>query len=369
LTTKTVVLSDGTYATESVYTAAAAAPKTVAPASLRTVLLAGDFFVSTSLSAALVKLVMRYAALSSDVSRVNTLKAEAMLIMSSIIRLGQTLPEGAAGAAAAGGAASTALAVPPMESDDLNRVMLSLRSLADLGHAQEWAGLFLNERFPVPSSSTASPGSSTAGSKLQVQSQPDDLLAFRFLSAGAGAASMLTGTGAAAAEMDADLNLATGLKVPNKIESKLSKIMQLTGYSDAVYAEAYVNVHQFDIHLDIMIVNQTADTLQNLVVEFSTLGDLKVVERPPPHTMAPHSFHSVRISIKVSSTENGMIFGNIAYDGKASAPSDVNCVILNEIPLEILDYLRPGATTELGFRTMWSEFEWENKVVISNKPG
>lgn len=29
--------------------------------------------------------------------------------------------------------------------------------------------------------------------------------------------------------------------------SKLSRIVQLTGFSDAVYAEAIVNVHQYDI--------------------------------------------------------------------------------------------------------------------------
>ena len=47
---------------------------------------------------------------------------------------------------------------------------------------------------------------------------------------------------------------------------------QLTGFSDPVYAEAYVNVNQFDIVLDVLIVNQTNDTLQNLTLELATLG-------------------------------------------------------------------------------------------------
>ena len=38
--------------------------------------------------------------------------------------------------------------------------------------------------------------------------------------------------------------------------SKLSKVTQLTGFSDPVYAEAYVHVHQYDIVLDVLIVNQ-----------------------------------------------------------------------------------------------------------------
>ena len=49
-------------------------------------------------------------------------------------------------------------------------------------------------------------------------------------------------------------------------------MVQLTGFSDPVYAEAYVNVNQYDIVLDVLIVNQTPDTLQGLTLELATLG-------------------------------------------------------------------------------------------------
>lgn len=39
-----------------------------------------------------------------------------------------------------------------------------------------------------------------------------------------------------------------------------------------MYAEAYVHVNQYDIVLDVLIVNQTTDTLQNLTLELATLG-------------------------------------------------------------------------------------------------
>ncbi len=58
------------------------------------------------------------------------------------------------------------------------------------------------------------------------------------------------------------------------------QVTQLTGFSDPVYAEAYVNVNQYDIVLDVLIVNQTKDTLQNCTLELATLGDLKLVEKP-----------------------------------------------------------------------------------------
>ena len=81
--------------------------------------------------------------------------------------------------------------------------------------------------------------------------------------------------------------------------SKLNKVTQLTGFSDPVYAEAYVNVNQYDIVLDVLIVNQTADTLQNCTLELATLGDLKLVEKPSPVILAPHDFANIKASVKV----------------------------------------------------------------------
>lgn len=151
--------------------------------------------------------------------------------------------------------------------------------------------------------------------------------------------------------------------------SKLSRIVQLTGFSDQVYAEAVVNVHQYDVLLgklneeriilvrawhdiffffwfsDVLIVNQTAETLQNLTVEFATLGDLKLVDRPTSHSLAPHAFLTIKASIKVSSTETGVIFGNIVYDTNATA-SDTNCVVLNDVHIDIVDYINPATCTE-----------------------
>ena len=93
-----------------------------------------------------------------------------------------------------------------------------------------------------------------------------------------------------------------------------------------------------------LVVNQTSETLQNLSVEFATLGDLKLVERPMQYTLGPHSFQSIKATIKVSSTETGVIFGNIFYDGPAT--SDTHCVVLNDVHIDILDYINPAFCTE-----------------------
>lgn len=105
--------------------------------------------------------------------------------------------------------------------------------------------------------------------------------------------------------------LATSITDVASPNNKLNKVTQLTGFSDPVYAEAYVHVNQYDIVLDVLVVNQTSDTLQNCTLELATLGDLKLVERPHPVVLAPHDFCNIKANVKVSSTENGIIFGNI----------------------------------------------------------
>ena len=169
-------------------------------------------------------------------------------------------------------------------------------------------------------------------------------------------------------EVELDLQRATGGdRATEDLSSKLSKLVQLTGFSDPVYAEAYVKVHQFDIVLDVLLVNQTTDTLQNLSIEFATLGDLKVVERPTTHNIGPHGFQNVQATVKVSSTDTGIIFGNVVYDGASS--TEKNVVILNDVHVDIMDYIHPATCTETQFRQMWTEFEWENKINVNSRAG
>ena len=96
---------------------------------------------------------------------------------------------------------------------------------------------------------------------------------------------------------DVGLLTATGAMGAQRKEQRpstqLSKVIQLTGFSDPVYAEAYVNVNQYDIVLDVLIVNQTPDTLQGLTLELATLGKHLLLSLPlssfplPPSLLPP----------------------------------------------------------------------------------
>ena len=47
---------------------------------------------------------------------------------------------------------------------------------------------------------------------------------------------------------------------------------------------------------------------------------------------------------------------------------DRNCVVLNDIHIDIMDYIVPASCTDSEFRQMWAEFEWENKVKSPKSP-
>ncbi len=106
---------------------------------------------------------------------------------------------------------------------------------------------------------------------------------------------------------ETDLSKATGQEdAKEDLSRKLNRVYQLTGFSDPIYAEAFVNVHQYDIVLDVTIINQTGETLQNVCLELATMGDLKLVERPQNLTIAPHDKKQIKANIKVSTPCNSL---------------------------------------------------------------
>jgi len=194
-------------------------------------------------------------------------------------------------------------------------------------------------------------------------SQPDDLIDFVHLKARRGLSQLEIED-----EVAGDLARAAGhADAAPGDRARLNRVLQLTGFADPVYAEAYVTVHQYDVVLDVTLVNRTSETLQNLCLELCTMGDLKLVERPQAHSLAPGASRTLRANVKVSSTETGVIFGNIVYEGAGAAERAL--VVLRDVHIDIMDYIRPAVVADVAFRNMWAEFEWENKVAIATSIG
>ncbi|CAH9127755.1 unnamed protein product [Cuscuta epithymum] len=346
---KPAVLADGTYATQSAASETAFFPPTVAQGSLATVnlrslLLTGDFFLGAVVACTLTKLILRLEEVQPSKVEVNKFTTEALLIMVSIIQLGQSsvLPH-------------------PIDNDSYDRIVLCIRLLCNTG--DEVRKIWLTscrESFVKMLSDKQFRETEQIKAKAQVShSQPDDLIDFYHLKRRGGMSQLELED-----QVQDDLKRATGEFVKDENDAnKLSRILQLTGFSDPVYAEAYVTVHHYDIVLDVTVINRTKETLQNLCLELATMGDLKLVERPQNYTLAPESSKQIKANIKVSSTETGVIFGNIVYE--TSNVLERTVVVLNDIHIDIMDYISPAVCSDTSFRTMWAEFEWENKVAVN----
>lgn len=337
------VLADGTYASESALTSNVVSDKVKDQRPpLRALILGGSYFVGAVLANTLTKLVLRFSKISSSEGRKNGLRAEALLVMTSILRVGES-----------------DIVSTKIDEDSADRILSCVRTLAE--GTKEVEDAFLEDSHKafqeIIESKRRKRDEKTANEFHKNATAVDAPIKFRQFAR--------IDSGAVEDDVAQDLSNAAqaGATDVADISSKLKRIVQLTGFSDPVYAEAYVTVHQFDIVLDVLLFNQTSETLQNLSVEFATLGDLKVVEKPTTQNVGPQSFHSIQTTIKVSSADAGVIFGNIIYEGHTASVN--NIVILNDVHVDIMDYIKPGHCSESEFRTMWSEFEWENKVNIS----
>ncbi|KAL2249168.1 coatomer subunit beta-1 [Sesamum indicum] len=343
------ILADGTYATQSAVSETAFSPPAVVQGSLgtgnlRSLLLTGDFFLAAVVACTLAKLILRLKEVQPSKIEVNKASSDALLIMVAMLQLGQSsvLPHS-------------------IDNDSYDRIVLCIRLLCNTGDAVRkiWLNSCRDSFIKMLSDKQMR---ETEEDKVKAQishSQPDDLIDFYHLKSRKGMSQLELED-----QVQDDLKRATGEFVKDADDAnKLNRIIQLTGFSDPVYAEAYVTVHHYDIVLDVTVINRTKETLQNLCLELATMGDLKLVERPQNYTLAPVSSKQIKANIKVSSTETGVIFGNIVYE--TSNVLERTVIVLNDIHIDIMDYISPAVCTDAAFRTMWAEFEWENKVAVN----
>jgi len=386
VSTRPAILPDGTYATQSAFSVAKIVTPKENEGSLRRLLEAGDFFLGAALSTALTKLVLQsFLDASLEATQKHSFAAEVLLIMVNLLKLGQS-----------------SQVKNQIDDDSYGRICSCIRVLSNVaflsntGSAASNKGNALNENGEEEATEKNITKSGQASfvrelylqlcrdsfsdmlrqkqkeeaerkkeKEDQISVQIDDLLVLRQLRANraVGVEDL--------DDLDDDLLQLTGIQNDDAKQGlQLSRLRQLTGLSDPVYAEAYVQVHVYDIVLDVLVINQTPDTLQNLCLELATLGDLKLCERPRSYNLGPFDSKRIRANIKVSSTETGIIFGNIVYDVAGQATTlnaDKNCVILNDIHIDIMDYISPAQCSPADFRNMWSEFEWENKVVVNTE--
>ena len=352
LSTRTIVLADGTYASQAVYSAGGSKSGS-SLAGLRNLLVGGDILLASLTGVVIAKLCIR-----GNLSMSNS----TLFALTCLVRIvKESLPFGG--------------------KEHVARLMHCLRVVAEPGNAKlralclkEWSSVACREALTkVVASDTALRVKKQLDTK-NVKAEPANLnVGFRVLKA---KRDLLAESDPSLVALDLQHGhsdepestipgvMSVSKKSVHVFSNRLSKAVPMTGLADAVYIEGYLRLNGYDLILELAIVNRTSDTLQNILVELCAHGDLKVVEKPAAVTLGPGESQTAYATIKVSSTENGVLFGYATYDKKSAL--DKEWMVLNEVRADVLDYMQPNCSvSESEFKAMWQDFEWENKIVIN----
>jgi coatomer subunit beta len=346
MSASTRINADGTYASQFSLEPTTKQAATDDSCKLRTLIRAGDYYLASVLASTLTKLSYLVEKLNIEPTLKKQCQTQALLILASMLRYGKHEDT-----------------KPQMDDDSFDRIALCLQLATNM--TPEASELILKQSRDVFSHLVAAQKKEREKlrrktmDELNIVVPIEQCVSYRLLK---------PQRGVEVIDFDDEQEMARAVgnaEQDGELSLKLDRILQLTGFSDPIYAEASITMHQFDIIIDLLIANQTNDTLENISVELSTTGDLKLCERPPVISVGPMQQKELRASVKVSSTDNGAIFGSIAFD-QQGASVDRKIIVLNEIHVDIMDYIQPGTCNDMQFRSMWAEFEWENKVTINS---
>ncbi|CRG95802.1 coatamer beta subunit, putative [Plasmodium gallinaceum] len=145
--------------------------------------------------------------------------------------------------------------------------------------------------------------------------------------------------------------------------AKLYNSQRLTGTDDDIFVEAFPIISNINLIIEFYVYNQSGVYLQNIYINLSTHGNLKPIDKIPVFNLSPNEKRKFKISVKVHTTETGIVFGYIFYEKKND--SNKNYIVLNELNVNMTDYINASFISSHLFRIMWSEFEWENKININ----
>jgi coatomer subunit beta len=133
-------------------------------------ILGGDFYTASVLASTLTKLVLRFASLSTDQRALNELRAESMLMMTSLIRVGLS-----------------PFASVPIDEDSVERITICLQSLSSVDTREETPikDIFLVDTQKAYAKMVANEEKKAAEKRAKssktIKIQPDDLISFRQL--------------------------------------------------------------------------------------------------------------------------------------------------------------------------------------------
>ena len=343
------ILQDGTYATDSKYTSGSAGLKELGSHPLRSLLHRGEYVVGQSLAQAFLKTFAKFP----NSNEINKLKAEALILLSEVLKFSLDPRTGEK---------------KVLEQDVYETLIGAIKVIASSNASNNLLSLYAQTPKYLASSETEAKKNSTA-SKPGACTPPN----FCF--------DLLKCAGPSTGSLDAieeNLRLSKSqrhfLGGSSSDSSSLKKIIQLTGFSDPVYAEAFVSISGTDVVIDSLLVNQTTEeTFNNLCLDFALIGSMKIIEKPQSICLLPAGFATLKTVIRLSSNDcASLINGTITYVSNVPGSPNVNTnedsITLASIAMNPVDFIIPSIEkpASFDFSKLWVLLEWENKINVTN---
>ena len=286
-----------------------------------------------------------------DQSQFLALRTRVLLMLTSILRLG-----------------GSKYVAQPIDRDSSERVALCIQILINESEESSAVVSDLEKALTIESETAFNLIQKKNGNEknqyIGGDVKIDDPIKFKLFSDHKARKSVSTAVPSSEDALQLVLTDSTNAKAPGaRSGANLNRVVQLTGFSDAIYAETYVQMSGKEVLLDLLLVNQTEETLQNVSIDLVCAGDLKLIEKPAQLTLPAYSFSACKAIFKVTATNHGQIFGCISYL-TGSSGQDTESVILSEIKIDVLEYVKPSQIDETPFRDTWVLLEWENKISI-----
>ena len=286
-----------------------------------------------------------------DQSQFLALRTRVLLMLTSILRLG-----------------GSKYVAQPIDRDSSERVALCIQILINESEGPSAVVSDLEKALTIESETAFNLIQKKNGNEknqyIGGDVKIDDPIKFKLFSDHKARKSVPTAVPSSEDALQLVLTDSTNAKAPGaRSGANLNRVVQLTGFSDAIYAETYVQMSGKEVLLDLLLVNQTEETLQNVSIDLVCAGDLKLIEKPAQLTLPAYSFSACKAIFKVTATNHGQIFGCISYL-TGSSGQDTESVILSEIKIDVLEYVKPSQIDETPFRDTWVLLEWENKISI-----
>ncbi|TNJ28457.1 Coatomer beta subunit [Giardia muris] len=155
-----------------------------------------------------------------------------------------------------------------------------------------------------------------------------------------------------------------------KLRTPLGNVVQLTGDSEFIYAEAIIDVQQNAITLDVLFINRQDAPAHDVHIELFATSSVRVPRVQHGLNLEPRGTGRDRYVLYVDNCENGTIFGNICgrYQQKKERDGARHrdfVLRTQEIHIDICSFLSPHVLSLGEFRRLWPVLDWEARLTIS----